>query len=156
MEVSVRPTGDGVVVETAPDGDPRGELRTDMIFTRASQAPPAAAPRVYENLEIRVDEMQALVGGRRVGLTIREFQVLSVLSEHEDRVLRRSEIYHRVWGGDMKHRDRSVDVFVRKLRTKMARVAPDWIYIHTHFGIGYRFAPQALTSDADDDAPDLP
>jgi DNA-binding response OmpR family regulator len=40
----------------------------------------------------------------------------------------------------MKRRDRSVDVFVRKLRTKLARASPDWAYIHTHFGVGYRFA----------------
>jgi DNA-binding winged helix-turn-helix (wHTH) protein len=36
--------------------------------------------------------------------------------------------------------DRSVDVFVRKLRQKLERVSPGWRYIHTHFGIGYRFA----------------
>ena len=95
---------------------------------------------VYGNLEIRPDEIQVLAGGRRVGLTVREFQVLQVLAEHEDRVVRRVEIYDRVWGGEMKRRDRSVDVFVRKVRVKLAHAAPDWDYIHTHFGVGYRFA----------------
>jgi DNA-binding response OmpR family regulator len=42
----------------------------------------------------------------------------------------------------MKYRERAVDVFVRKVRTKLATVAPEWIYIHTHFGIGYRFSPE--------------
>jgi hypothetical protein len=42
----------------------------------------------------------------------------------------------------MVHGDRSVDVFVRKLRQKLEKVSPDWHYIHTHFGIGYRFAPE--------------
>jgi DNA-binding response OmpR family regulator len=92
-------------------------------------------------MEIRPDEFQVLIGGRRVGLTVREFQVLLVLAEREDRVVRRGEIYRRVWGGEMKHRDRSVDVFVRTVRNKLTRVAPQWTYIHTHFGIGYRFAP---------------
>jgi DNA-binding response OmpR family regulator len=96
---------------------------------------------VFGPMEIRPDEFQVLVGGRRVGLTVREFQVLLVLAEREDRVVRRGEIYRRVWGGEMKHRDRSVDVFVRKVRNKLTRVAPEWVYIHTHFGIGYRFAP---------------
>jgi DNA-binding response OmpR family regulator len=95
---------------------------------------------VYGNLEIRVDEIQALIDGHRVGLTVREFQVLSVLAQREDRVMRRADIYSYVWGGEMKHRDRSVDVFVRKVRNKLARAAPDWAYIHTHFGVGYRFA----------------
>jgi DNA-binding response OmpR family regulator len=94
---------------------------------------------VHGNLEIRPDEIQVLADGRRVGLTVREFQVFLILAEREDRVVHRAEIYDRVWGGAMKRRDRSVDVFVRKLRTKLARASPDWVYIHTHFGIGYRF-----------------
>lgn len=96
---------------------------------------------VFANLEIRPDEVQVLVDGRRAGLTVREFEVLLVLAEREDRVVRRADIYDRVWGGDMKRRDRSVDVFVRKVRNKLTRAAPDWSYIHTHFGIGYRFSP---------------
>jgi two-component system response regulator RegX3 len=94
---------------------------------------------VHGNLEIRPDEIQVLADGRRVGLTVREFQVFLILAEREDRVVHRAEIYDRVWGGAMKRRDRSVDVFVRKLRTKLARASPNWVYIHTHFGIGYRF-----------------
>jgi DNA-binding winged helix-turn-helix (wHTH) protein len=57
-------------------------------------------------------------------------------------VLRREEIYERVWGYAMAHGDRSVDVFVRKLRQKLRSASPQWSYIHTHFGVGYRFAPQ--------------
>ncbi len=95
---------------------------------------------VHGNLEIRPDEIQALVDGRRVGLTVREFQVLLVLAQREDRVMRRGDIYSQVWGGEMKHRDRSVDVFVRKLRQKLRAISPEWSYIHTHFGVGYRFA----------------
>ena len=60
-----------------------------------------------------------------------------------DRVLRREEIYERVWGYAMAHGDRSVDVFVRKLRQKLRTASPEWSYIHTHFGVGYRFAPEA-------------
>jgi DNA-binding winged helix-turn-helix (wHTH) protein len=57
-------------------------------------------------------------------------------------VLRREEIYERVWGYAMAHGDRSVDVFVRKLRQKLRAISPAWSYIHTHFGVGYRFAPE--------------
>jgi DNA-binding response OmpR family regulator len=103
---------------------------------------------MFGNLEIRPDEIQALADGNRVGLTVREFQVLSVLVEREDRVVRRADIYSEVWGGEMKHRDRSVDVFVRKVRNKLSRAAPDWAYIHTHFGIGYRFAATPLADGA--------
>jgi DNA-binding response OmpR family regulator len=88
------------------------------------------------------------VDGRRVALTIREFQLLLMLAENEDRVIPRARIYEHVWGGTMKHRERAVDVFVRKVRIKLANVAPDWVYVHTHFGIGYRFAPEARADGA--------
>jgi DNA-binding response OmpR family regulator len=69
------------------------------------------------------------------------------LLAQSDRVLRREEIYERVWGYAMAHGDRSVDVFVRKLRQKLRSASPDFSYIHTHFGVGYRFAPEL---DGDD------
>ena len=57
-------------------------------------------------------------------------------------MLQREEIYQRVWGYTMVRGDRSVDVFVRKLRHKLERISPGWRYVHTHFGVGYRFAAE--------------
>ena len=57
-------------------------------------------------------------------------------------MLQREEIYQAVWGYAMAHGDRSVDVFVRKVRQKLETASPDWSYIHTHFGVGYRFQPE--------------
>ena len=59
-------------------------------------------------------------------------------------MLEREEIYQRVWGYAMARGDRSVDVFVRKLRQKLEKASPDWRYIHTHFGVGYRFAAEPV------------
>jgi DNA-binding response OmpR family regulator len=102
------------------------------------------------NLEIRPAEFQLLAGGMRVGLTVREFQTFLVLAERPDRVVTRPEIYALVWGGQMAYRDRSVDVFVRKVRRKLATAAPDWTYIHTHFGVGYRFSPERIGAGPDE------
>lgn len=120
--------------------------------------PERRAPLAFGNLEIRPDELQVLASGLRVGLTVREFQVLMVLAQREDHVVRRTDIYDQVWGGTMKQRDRSVDVFIRKVRTKLARAAPDWTYIHTHFGIGYRFTaiPLSYETVADSQRVDEP
>ena len=63
-------------------------------------------------------------------------------------MVRREEIYERIWGYAMARGDRSVDVFVRKVRQKLRAASPGWSYIHTHFGVGYRFAPQP--DDPDD------
>jgi DNA-binding response OmpR family regulator len=94
------------------------------------------------NVEVRPAELGVLIDGRRASLTVREFQIFFVLFERFDRVVLRGEIYELVWGARMPRRDRSVDVFVRKVRSKLAAVDPDRVYIHTHFGIGYRFHPE--------------
>jgi DNA-binding winged helix-turn-helix (wHTH) protein len=64
-------------------------------------------------------------------------------------VLEREDIYQRVWGYTMARGDRSVDVFVRKLRQKLEQVSPGWRYVHTHFGVGYRFAAEPYPGHAD-------
>ncbi len=119
------------------------------MATRAAQTSalrPAAglALRTLANLEIRPGELQLFVDGRRANLTVREFELFLVLAERVDIVVQRPEIYEQVWGGAMARRDRSVDVLVRKVRAKLRDVAPDWRYIHTHFGIGYRLSPERI------------
>jgi DNA-binding response OmpR family regulator len=94
------------------------------------------------DLEIRPDRFQAFVADHNLDLTRREFELLHLLAEERGQVLEREAIYQRVWGYAMAHGDRSVDVFIRKLRQKLEKHSPPWRYIHTHFGIGYRFDPE--------------
>jgi len=101
-----------------------------------------SAPLTAGELEIRPDRFQAFVGKEPLELTRREFELLYLLAEERSQVLEREKIYQRVWGYAMAHGDRSVDVFVRKLRQKLEKRSPSWSYIHTHFGIGYRFEPE--------------
>jgi DNA-binding response OmpR family regulator len=96
------------------------------------------------NLELRPSGELALADGRPLPLTAREFQLLVALAERRNRVVAREHLYELVWRHRMAYRDRSVDVFVRKLRCKLRTANPNWEYIHTHFGIGYRFAPERL------------
>jgi len=115
---------------------------------RRAEAPAAAGPVCAGEVEIRPDQYQAFVGGRSIDLTRREFELIELLSGAEGRVLEREEIYERVWGYAMARGDRSVDVFVRKLRQKLESASPHWRYIHTHFGVGYRFDPEARGGSA--------
>jgi DNA-binding response OmpR family regulator len=105
-------------------------------------------PLVAGELEIRGDQYQAFVAGRSADLTRREFELLQALADAQGSVTERGEIYRRVWGYEMAHGDRSVDVFIRKLRIKLEKLSPGWAYIHTHFGIGYRFDPEPLDGSA--------
>jgi DNA-binding response OmpR family regulator len=95
-------------------------------------------------VEIRTDRFQAFVSNQSLDLTRREFELLELLAAAGGRVLEREEIYSRLWGYAMVRGDRSVDVFVRKVRQKLEKASPRWRYIHTHFGIGYRFAAESL------------
>jgi DNA-binding response OmpR family regulator len=109
-------------------------------------------PRDSETLlvgevEIRPDLFQAFVRGTSGEFTRREFELLQLLAAADGQVLPREEIYERVWGYAMAHGDRSVDVFVRKLRLKLDRLSPRWRYIHTHFGVGYRLAAEPLDGE---------
>ena len=94
-------------------------------------------------LEIRPADHAALVDGRPLILTVRELELLSELAHNAERVMTREELYRTVWGRSYRSSDRSVDVYVGRLRAKLARALPGWSFIHTHTGIGYRFSPQA-------------
>jgi len=124
--------------------------RVEAVVRRRRRAdgPQAADPVSAGEIEIRADRFQAFVADRSVDLTRREFELIQLLADAEGRVLEREEIYQRVWGYAMARGDRSVDVFVRKLRQKLEKASPGWRYIHTHFGVGYRFAPEPAEPDA--------
>jgi len=118
----------------------QGVVRRRRRSASRSETPPVLAGEV----EIRPDRFQAFVGSDSIDLTRREFELIELLASAEGRVLEREEIYSRLWGYTMVRGDRSVDVFVRKLRQKLEKASPKWRYIHTHFGIGYRFAAESL------------
>jgi len=99
-----------------------------------------AEPVSIGEVEIRPDQFQAFVGGVSLGLTRREYQLLELLCGSDGEVLPRERIYECLWGYEMARNDRSVDVFVHKLRRKIELRSPHWSYIHTHFGVGYRLA----------------
>jgi DNA-binding response OmpR family regulator len=111
---------------------------------------PAGADEALVVGDLRLDPRTRVAqrGERRLDLTRREFELLQLLAESSGRVLEREAIYQRVWGYAMAHGDRSVDVFIRKIRQKLAKRSPGWTYVHTHFGVGYRFEPEAAGGDA--------
>ena len=92
-------------------------------------------------LEIRPEEHAALVDGRPLRLTVREMQMLSILAAHPQRIMTREELYAEIWGGEPRGDDRSVDVYVSRLRSKLGEALPGLSLIHTHNRIGYRFSP---------------
>ncbi|MGI8801968.1 MAG: winged helix-turn-helix domain-containing protein [Solirubrobacteraceae bacterium] len=93
-------------------------------------------------LEIRLGEGLVRAAGGVLTLSVREFQLLVAMARRAGGILRRDELYRAVWGSELRPGDRSVDVYVSKLRSKLDAAMPDQRYIHTHPGFGYRFQPQ--------------
>ena len=101
--------------------------------------------------ELRIDprEVQAFVDGTSAGLTPTEFKLLYTLALDRGRVVTRDELLQKVWGRRETHRDRTVDVFVRRLRQKIDRTAPRHSFIQTRFGVGYKLEPELKAPEVD-------
>jgi DNA-binding response OmpR family regulator len=105
-------------------------------------------PIEVEELRIDPREVQAFVDGRSAGLTPTEFRLLYTLALDRGRVVTRDELLQKVWGRRETHRDRTVDVFVRRLRQKLDRLEPRHSFIQTRFGVGYKLEAEPLETPA--------
>jgi two-component system alkaline phosphatase synthesis response regulator PhoP len=115
-----------------------------------SSAEPARGEAI-ELGELRIDprEVQAYLDGENAGLTPTEFRLLYALALERGRVVTRDELMQKIWGRRQRHRDRTVDVFVRKLREKIDRRARTHDYIHTRHGVGYKLDALPKSAAAD-------
>src|SRR3954468_8648033 len=93
-------------------------------------------------LEIRPALHVAIVNGRTLNLTRHELGLLIALARRAGAVIGRAELAEQAWSRPLGAGDRSVDVYVRRLRRKLADADPGWEFIHTHFAFGYRFGAE--------------
>ncbi len=94
------------------------------------------------DVEIHTTDGLVLVGGRVVAMSMREYRLLIALVSREGRIVSREDLYRIAWDAPLRNGDRSVDVYVHKLRVKLEETMPGHAFIHTHFGFGYRFAAE--------------
>jgi DNA-binding response OmpR family regulator len=120
-------------------------MRELVARVRAAARRGVRAPEERRLERLELDELvidpanfDAYVDGRRAGLTPTEFKLLHALALEQGRVVTRDELMQRIWGRRQRYRDRTVDVFVRKLRDKIDRQAPRHDFIHTRHGVGYK------------------
>jgi DNA-binding response OmpR family regulator len=93
-------------------------------------------------LEIQPDHGLVMTGDRALTLSVREFRLLVALARRAGRIVSRDELYAMAWGESLRPGDRSIDVYVHKLRGKLEQSAPGRRFIHTHVGFGYRLSPE--------------
>ncbi|MEK7817006.1 MAG: response regulator transcription factor [Actinomycetota bacterium] len=106
---------------------------------QAAAVPLKDEPVTAGSLKIDPVRKEAFGGGSPLGLTPKEFAILHMLARRAPETVSREDIYRQVWGYGMIHGDRSVDVFVRRIRRKLARALPSHSFLHTHYGFGYKF-----------------
>jgi DNA-binding response OmpR family regulator len=110
--------------------------RVKAVLRRSSNG--TTTTRTFGRVEVDLAAHEVRVGGRAVGLTAREFELLTLFVTHPRLALTREQIFERVWGS---WGDRSaVSVYVRRLREKLG---DDGSLIVTLWGVGYRFDPPA-------------
>ena len=115
--------------------------RIQAHLRRSARGVAGPVREVIEAHGLRIDpeQVQAFFEGRSAELTPREFEVLYALASQAGKPVRRAKLYREVWGYEMSPGDRSVDVFVRKIRQKLQSTVPDHSILNTHYGVGYRF-----------------
>ena len=118
--------------------------RVAAAARRGVRAQPTDRGLAIELEELRIDpeSVQAYLDGRSAGLTPTEFRLLYALAQQSPRVVTRDELLQQIWGRRLSRRDRTVDVFVRKLREKIDAHSPRHAFVHTRYGVGYKLEPQ--------------
>jgi two-component system alkaline phosphatase synthesis response regulator PhoP len=118
--------------------------RVRAASRRGVRAAPTESGDLIEIEELRIDprNVQAYLDGESAQLTPTEFRLLYALALEKGRVVSRDELLQKLWGRREGHRDRTVDVFVRKLRDKIDRPAPRHTFIQTRYGVGYKLEPE--------------
>lgn len=89
------------------------------------------------DLAIDLERYDVMMAGRRVSLTYKEFQLLVMLASNPGRVYTRDVLLSQIWGYDYLGGTRTVDVHVRRLRSKIED--PDHSFVETIWNVGYRF-----------------
>jgi DNA-binding response OmpR family regulator len=114
--------------------------RVNAAARRGVRPQDTARGDTIEIEELRIDprEVQAYVDGESAELTPTEFRLLYQLALDRGRVTTRDELLQKLWGRRETHRDRTVDVFVRRLREKIDRRASRHTFIQTRYGVGYK------------------
>jgi DNA-binding response OmpR family regulator len=118
--------------------DPVELMAIVVVSTRAGRADRHSRTPI-EVGDLWIEPRRVLAAGVEVPLTRRELIMTAFLASHHGLCLNREEIYEGVWGGTMPIGDRAVDSVIHRLRRKLEVASPDHDYLHTHYGIGYRF-----------------
>lgn len=112
-----------------------------IIRRNQKKAPDAPKPKllVEGDMTIELESRRVTIAGKDVNLTAKEFNILTLLLFHPNKVYSRDDLLKEIWGSDALGDGRTVDVHVRRLREKIESNPGDPKYIQTKWGVGYYF-----------------
>lgn len=111
-------------------------LRRWESVTHASQTDTAPGALVLER-----DRLIVRSGQAEVSLTLVEFELLEILYKQPGRIFGRDQLMSKVYSDNRIVSDRTIDSHIKKLRKKLADIAPDQEWIHSVYSVGYKFEP---------------
>jgi two-component system response regulator BaeR len=109
--------------------------RVKAVLRRAARGERAA------DVGVKLDEAgyRATIGGKDLGLTVVEFQLLRVLVDHPGRIYTREQLMDAMYRDERVVADRTVDSHIKKIRRKVSAVLPDREIVHSVYGLGYKY-----------------
>ena len=139
---------DDVILDTAGPAEVDARIRIAIGEYAAQLAESDPGSGEIRTGEVSIDENSytARIKGRALDLTFKEFELLKFLAQHPGRVFTRAQLLQEIWGYDYFGGTRTVDVHIRRLRSKLG---PEHeAIIGTVRNVGYRFTVSSATKDA--------
>ena len=112
--------------------------RIDVGLRHAMPHKPETAQIIFKDITLDLDGYDAVIGGEKVGLSNREFEILRLMMTYPGKVFTKNNLYESVWGGEFLGDDNTVNVHISKLRAKLNALSPGVEYIQTVWGIGFK------------------
>ncbi|HHW10757.1 MAG TPA: response regulator transcription factor [Firmicutes bacterium] len=119
--------------------------RVKAVLRRTRIMPADENQEILRFPYLEIDKLRhaARLKDAEIPLTPKEFDLLWLLASHPGRTYTREELLEHVWGYDYFGDDRTIDVHIKRLRKKLEPEELPYRYIHTVWGVGYRFEPIA-------------
>ncbi len=132
--------------------------RIRSALRRSGSRPPACAELPSESIDIgdvsmNLETREVMVRGEALTLPLKEYELLYFLMDNAGQVINRYKLIERVWGYDYVGDTKTLDVHIKRLRSKIERSPGDPKYILTARGVGYRFVHPASVDQSDGDEP---
>ena len=108
--------------------------KTDIVLVPAESQVLKVGP-----VKLDIDQHQVHVNGKKVAMPLKEFELLELLLENANRVLTRGQIIDEVWGSDYFGDTKTLDVHIKRIRSKIEADPANPVHLLTVRGLGYKF-----------------